>query len=107
MATIHNFENTLTEQREKIKAALTELAMVYGEDHYDALNNVYQRILQLKYYSNLPINESRIIFQGTEIIFERNGKDGLPFAFIATDKLACLYDRLATQINATLAKTEE
>lgn len=107
MATIRNFENALMEQREKIKAALAELVMVYGEDHYDALNNVYQRILPLKHYRNLPINESRIICQGTEVIFERNGNDGLPFEFIATDQLACLYDRLTSQINATLSKTEE
>lgn len=107
MATIHNFENILTEQREKIKSALAELVMVYGEEHYDALNNVYQHILPLKYYNNLPINESRIICQGTDIIFERDEKDGLPFEFINTDKLACLYDRLASQINAAITKTEE
>lgn len=101
MATIHHFEDALNEQREKIKAALAELVMVYGEDHYDALNNVYQHILSLRYYHNLPINKSRIICQGSEIIFQGDGED-LPFEFVNTDKLACLCDRLTSQINAIL-----
>lgn len=103
MATIHNFENALNEQREKIKATLAELVMVYGEDHYDALNNVYQYILQLKYYHDLPINKSRIICQGSEIIFQGDGED-LPFEFVNTDKLARLCDRLTSQINTILSK---
>lgn len=98
MATIYHFENALNEQREKIKVALAELVTVYGEDHYDALNNVYQHILPLRYYYNLPIDKSRIICHGSEIIFQGNGED-LPFEFVNIDKLARLYDRLASQIN--------
>lgn len=105
MATIHNFENALNEQRERIKTAFHALVMVYGGEEYSGLKNTYKHRLNLLRY-NLPIKKVFwLVSEGLDVWFEDEKGGELPFDAFNTDTLANCYDRLVNQINAIL-KTE-
>lgn len=107
MVTIRNFKEYFTEHRERIKPAFSELVMVYGEEHYDALNNVYLHILPLNDFHDLPIFAHRIVARGLDVIFKIDGLKDKHLEYYKWYDLICLYETLVSQINEVLRKEEQ